>query len=173
MYCPDIHYLPRGVPRSLFKSLFYHSFRMRETVCRQIITHLGRPVTERSRRLDAAATIARQRRESRKRKRVKSFSMHPLLPPSLRPITQSLETMSVIPNNECAQEFYRSGTGFTKLLSGLDQDLLPVSTTPKAVCGIFLIASKTGELLRSYQEYAAKSVGKQGEEFLIAALVKS
>jgi hypothetical protein len=30
-----------------------------------------------------------------------------------------------------------------------------------------------GELLGSYQEYAAKSVGKQGREFLIAALVKS
>jgi hypothetical protein len=30
-----------------------------------------------------------------------------------------------------------------------------------------------GDLLRSYQEYPAKSVGKQGEEFLIAALLKS
>jgi hypothetical protein len=38
---------------------------------------------------------------------------------------------------------------------------------------IFLIACKIGELLGNYQEYPAKSVGKQGEEFLIAALVKS
>jgi hypothetical protein len=30
-----------------------------------------------------------------------------------------------------------------------------------------------GESLRSYQEYPAKSVGKQGEEFLIEAQVKS
>jgi hypothetical protein len=37
----------------------------------------------------------------------------------------------------------------------------------------FLIASKIGESLGSYQEYPAKSVGKQGEEFLIAALVIS
>jgi hypothetical protein len=37
---------------------------------------------------------------------------------------------------------------------------------------IFLIASKIGELLRSCQKYP-QSVGKQGEEFLIAALVKS
>jgi hypothetical protein len=36
-----------------------------------------------------------------------------------------------------------------------------------------MIAIKSGELLRSYQEYPAKSVGKQAEEFLIAALVKS
>jgi hypothetical protein len=35
------------------------------------------------------------------------------------------------------------------------------------------IFSKICELLGSYQEYPAKSVGKQGEEFLIAALVKS
>jgi hypothetical protein len=39
--------------------------------------------------------------------------------------------------------------------------------------GMFLIASKICELLRSYQEYPAKSVGKKREEFLIAALVKS
>jgi hypothetical protein len=38
---------------------------------------------------------------------------------------------------------------------------------------IFLIASKIGELLGSYREYSAKSTGKQGGEFLIAALVKS
>jgi hypothetical protein len=38
---------------------------------------------------------------------------------------------------------------------------------------IFLQAGKIGELLRIYQEYPAKSVGKQGEEFLIAAVVKS
>jgi hypothetical protein len=38
---------------------------------------------------------------------------------------------------------------------------------------IFLIASEIGELLESYQEYPAKSVGKQGDELLIAALVKS
>jgi hypothetical protein len=38
---------------------------------------------------------------------------------------------------------------------------------------IFLMNSKIGESLRSYQEYPAKSVGKQGEEFPIAALVKS
>jgi hypothetical protein len=37
---------------------------------------------------------------------------------------------------------------------------------------IFLIARKIVESLRSYQEYPAKSVGKQGEEFPIAALVK-
>jgi hypothetical protein len=36
-----------------------------------------------------------------------------------------------------------------------------------------MIASEFDELLGSYQEYPAKSVGKQGEEFLIAALVKS
>jgi uncharacterized membrane protein len=39
------------------------------------------------------------------------------------------------------------------------------------VSGIFLIASKIGELLGSYQEYPAKSVGKQVEELLIATLV--
>jgi hypothetical protein len=38
---------------------------------------------------------------------------------------------------------------------------------------IFLIASKIGESLGSYQEYPAKLVGKQREEFLIAAQVKS
>jgi hypothetical protein len=38
---------------------------------------------------------------------------------------------------------------------------------------IFLIASKIGESLRRYQEYPAKTVGKQGEKFLIAALVSS
>jgi hypothetical protein len=38
---------------------------------------------------------------------------------------------------------------------------------------IFPIASQIDELLESYQDYAAKSVGKQGGEFLIAALVKS
>jgi hypothetical protein len=38
---------------------------------------------------------------------------------------------------------------------------------------IFLIISKIGESLGSYQEYFAKSVGKQGEEFLIVALVQS
>jgi hypothetical protein len=41
------------------------------------------------------------------------------------------------------------------------------------VSGIFLISSKVGELLWSYQEYPGKSVGKQGEELLIATLVKS
>jgi hypothetical protein len=35
------------------------------------------------------------------------------------------------------------------------------------------MASKIGESLRSSQEYPAKSVGKQGEEFLIATQVKS
>jgi hypothetical protein len=35
------------------------------------------------------------------------------------------------------------------------------------------MASKIGESLRSYQEYPIKSVVKQGEEFLIAALEKS
>jgi hypothetical protein len=34
-------------------------------------------------------------------------------------------------------------------------------------------ASKIGESLRSYQQYPAKSVGKHGGEFLLAALVKS
>jgi hypothetical protein len=38
---------------------------------------------------------------------------------------------------------------------------------------IFQIADKINELIGSYQEYPAKSVGKQEEEFLIAALVKS
>jgi hypothetical protein len=38
---------------------------------------------------------------------------------------------------------------------------------------IFLIASQIDELLKSYQDYSAKLVGKQGGEFLIAALVKS
>jgi hypothetical protein len=38
---------------------------------------------------------------------------------------------------------------------------------------IFLIASQIDESLESYQDYSAKSVGKQGGEFLIAALVKS
>jgi hypothetical protein len=38
---------------------------------------------------------------------------------------------------------------------------------------IFPIASQIDESLESYQDYAAKSVGKQGGEFLIAALVKS
>jgi hypothetical protein len=38
---------------------------------------------------------------------------------------------------------------------------------------IFLIASKIVESLRCYQEYPVKSVGKKGEEFLTAALVKS
>jgi hypothetical protein len=40
-------------------------------------------------------------------------------------------------------------------------------------CGIFLIASKIGELLGSYQEYPAKLTGKLGEEFLIDGLVKN
>jgi hypothetical protein len=35
------------------------------------------------------------------------------------------------------------------------------------------IPVKIGELLGSYQEYPAKSVGKQGEELLIAVPVKS
>jgi hypothetical protein len=35
------------------------------------------------------------------------------------------------------------------------------------------MASKISGSLGSYQKYSAKSVGKQGEEFLIAALVKS
>jgi hypothetical protein len=35
-----------------------------------------------------------------------------------------------------------------------------------------MIASKIIEFLRSNQEYPAKSVGKQGEESLIAGLVK-
>jgi hypothetical protein len=38
---------------------------------------------------------------------------------------------------------------------------------------IFPIASQIDESLESYQDYSAKSVGKQGGEFLIAALVKS
>jgi hypothetical protein len=38
---------------------------------------------------------------------------------------------------------------------------------------IFLIASQIDESLESYQDYSAKLVGKQGGEFLIAALVKS
>jgi hypothetical protein len=38
---------------------------------------------------------------------------------------------------------------------------------------MFLIASKIGELLASYQNYSAKLVGKQGGEILIAAQVKS
>jgi hypothetical protein len=38
---------------------------------------------------------------------------------------------------------------------------------------IFLIASQIDESLKRYQDYSAKSVGKQGGEFLIAALVKS
>jgi hypothetical protein len=36
---------------------------------------------------------------------------------------------------------------------------------------IFLIASKILKLFGSYQEYSAKSVGKQGKAFLVAALV--
>jgi hypothetical protein len=43
----------------------------------------------------------------------------------------------------------------------------------KVLGRIFLMASKIYESLRCYQEYPAKSVGKQGEEFLIAAQVKS
>jgi hypothetical protein len=39
--------------------------------------------------------------------------------------------------------------------------------------GCSLKASKKGELLCSYKEYPAKSVGEQGKEFLIAAQVKS
>ena len=51
---------------------------------------------------------------------------------------------------------------------------LPVSTIAYLVLGrIFLIASKIGESRGSKQEYPAKSVGKQGEEFLIETLVKS
>jgi hypothetical protein len=42
----------------------------------------------------------------------------------------------------------------------------------QVLSGIFWIASKNGELLWSYQQYPAKSMGKQGEEFLIAAPVK-
>jgi hypothetical protein len=38
---------------------------------------------------------------------------------------------------------------------------------------IFLIASQVDESLESYQDYSAKLEGKQGGEFLIAALVKS
>jgi hypothetical protein len=38
---------------------------------------------------------------------------------------------------------------------------------------IFLIASQIDESLGSYQDYSAKLVGKQGGEFMIAALVKS
>jgi hypothetical protein len=38
---------------------------------------------------------------------------------------------------------------------------------------IFLIVSEIGDLLRSYQEYPTKSVSKQGEDFLIVALVES
>jgi hypothetical protein len=38
---------------------------------------------------------------------------------------------------------------------------------------IFLIGSKIGELLQSYQEYLAKSVFKQRKEFLIAAQEKN
>jgi hypothetical protein len=41
------------------------------------------------------------------------------------------------------------------------------------ICRIFLIAGKMVEALGSYQEYPAKSVGKQGEEFVLVALVKS
>jgi hypothetical protein len=36
-----------------------------------------------------------------------------------------------------------------------------------------MIASKIGELIGNYQEYPAKSVAKQREEFLIAVLDKS
>jgi hypothetical protein len=38
---------------------------------------------------------------------------------------------------------------------------------------IFLIASKIGELLGRYQEYPAKSVGKQEVGFLIVAIAKN
>jgi hypothetical protein len=38
---------------------------------------------------------------------------------------------------------------------------------------IFPIASQMDDSLESYQDYSAKSVGKQGGEFLIAVLVKS
>jgi hypothetical protein len=38
---------------------------------------------------------------------------------------------------------------------------------------IFLLAIEIRESLRSYQEYPAKSVGKQGEEFLKPVHVKS
>jgi hypothetical protein len=56
-------------------------------------------------------------------------------------------------------------SGFRYLCQQLDYQVL---------CVIFLIASKIVESLRSYQEYPTKLVvDKQGEEFLIAALVKS
>lgn len=38
---------------------------------------------------------------------------------------------------------------------------------------IFMIVSKIDELLRSYPKYSAKSVSKQGEEILVATLVKN
>jgi hypothetical protein len=41
------------------------------------------------------------------------------------------------------------------------------------LCRIFLKDSKIGLLLKSYQKYPAKSVGKLGEEFLIVELERS
>jgi hypothetical protein len=58
-----------------------------------------------------------------------------------------------------------------RTLSGLGY--LSQQLANKVLSGIFLIASKIGELLWSYQECPAKSVGKQREEFQIAALEKS
>jgi hypothetical protein len=43
----------------------------------------------------------------------------------------------------------------------------------KYLSGILLITWIIGEFFGSYPEYPAKSVGKLGEEFLIAALAKS
>jgi hypothetical protein len=56
-----------------------------------------------------------------------------------------------------------------RTLSGF---ILPVSTT-HLFSRIFMIDSKIVESLGSCQKYPAKSAGKQGEELLIVALVKS
>jgi hypothetical protein len=53
------------------------------------------------------------------------------------------------------------------VISGLYQDFV-TCVAYQVVSGIFLKASTICELLGSYQEYSAKSVGKQGREFLIA-----
>jgi hypothetical protein len=51
--------------------------------------------------------------------------------------------------------------------------LLPMSTARLFSVWQDIPASKIGESIGSYQEYPAKSVGRQGEEFLIVTLVKS
>jgi hypothetical protein len=66
-----------------------------------------------------------------------------------------------------------TGKGFTKLVIRTKGICYPCQQLAYlGLCRIFLIARNIGDKLRSYQEYPAKLVGKQGKEFLIAALVK-